>query len=302
MDKKSKRQRYFTFMIVPHDPNRRTVSIKIPVLWVQAAVILSIFSVVVVGSSIVYSSLLSRRLVYYSRTLAKNREQQKVIDSFVQRTKKVNQAILELVREDNNLRKLLGLKSWKSKIKLYAGTDKFQEKTEQISNEFEMADQKLAERRKSLEELKKWVSVVRRRYASTPSRWPIHGRIVSRFGYRIYPWRGFHTGLDISGLYGAPIRAAANGVVSFAGWSRGYGRTVIIKHGYGVSTLYAHSSRYAVKSGQRVKKGQIICYIGNTGYVTGSHLHYEVRKWNRPTNPVTYLNLNILTASRIWRR
>ena len=289
-------------MIVPHDPCRRTVSIKIPVLWIQAAVIIVVFSVAVVGSSIVYSSLVSRKLIHYSKTLAKNREQQKTINSFTQKTKEVNQAILELVREDNNLRRLLGLKNWKSKVKLASKVNKYQEKTEQISQELDLADDQLAERKESLEELKEWVSIVRKRYASTPSRWPVYGRIVSRFGYRVYPWRGFHTGLDISGNFGVPIRSTADGTVSFVGWRRGYGRTVMISHGYGVSTLYAHCSRYEVKSGQRVKKGQIICYVGNTGYVTGPHLHYEVRKWNRPTNPVAYLNLNILTASRIWRR
>lgn len=302
MDKKPKRKRYFTFMVIPHDSFGRTISIKIPLLLIYSVIFLAIFSTLVVGSSIVYSSLLSRRLVHYSRTLAKNREQQKIIDAFAEETKKVNQAILELARQDNNLRKLLGLKSWKSKIKLAGGFDKFWEKTEKISHNLKVADLKLAERKKSLKELKSWVNEVRRRYASTPSRWPAYGRIVSRFGYRVYPWRGFHTGLDISGRYGNPIRTTADGTVSFVGWRRGYGRTVIIKHGYGISTLYAHSSRYAVKQGQRVEKGQIICYIGNTGYVTGPHLHYEVRNWNRAVNPVSYLNLNILTASRIWRR
>lgn len=302
MDKKPKRKRFFTFMVIPHDSCSRTITIKIPVSLIYSVVILAIFSALVVGSSMVYSSLLSRRLVYYSRTLAKNREQQKVIDSFAQETKRVSRAILELAREDNKLRKLLGLKSWRRKVKLFAAGNKYQEKTEMISQELEMADRKLAERRKSLEELKKWVNQVRRRYASTPSRWPVYGRIVSRFGYRVYPWRGFHKGLDVSGRYGAPVRATANGTVSFVGWRRGYGRTVIVKHGYGTTTLYAHNSKYAVKAGQKVKKGQIVAHVGNTGFSTGPHVHYEVRKWKRPINPVTYLNLNILTASRIWRR
>jgi murein DD-endopeptidase MepM/ murein hydrolase activator NlpD len=165
-----------------------------------------------------------------------------------------------------------------------------------------VADQEIEERKRSFEELKKRVNEIRIRYASTPSRWPLYGRIVSRYGYRIYPWRGFHSGVDISEGYGAPVRATANGVVTFVGWKRGYGKTVMIKHGYGVSTLYAHNSRYSVKVGQRVSKGQIVCYVGNTGYATGPHLHYEVRKWNRPVNPIAYLNLNILSASKIWRR
>lgn len=302
MARKPKRKRYFTLMVIPHDSFSRTITIKIPAIVAYSLICLVIFSALVVGSSLIYSSLVSRRLIHYCQALAENQQQQKVIDAFADETRKVNEAILELANQDNKLRRLLGLESWKSKIKLAANIDELMGKTDRISHELKMADLKLAERRKSLEELKSWVNEVRRRYANTPSRWPIYGRIVSRFGYRIYPWRGFHTGLDISGRYGAPIRTSADGVVSFVGWRRGYGRTVIIKHGYGISTLYAHASRYAVKQGQKVKKGQIICYVGNTGYVTGPHLHYEVRKWNRPTNPVSYLNLNILTASRIWRR
>jgi len=289
-------------MVIPHDARENSFSFKIPILLVYALIGITLFSALVVGSSLVYSSILSRRLVHYHNALAKNREQKEVIDSFSKETQKVHAVISELVAEDNELRKLLGLKSWKTKVALSSDMDKFSGKSEKISHNLKIADLQLSEREKSLDELKSWVKTVRTRYVSTPSRWPISGRIVSRFGYRVYPWRGFHTGLDISGRYGAPVRATANGVVSFAGWKRGYGRTLMIDHGHGTSTLYAHASGLAVKSGQHIKKGQVICYVGNTGYTTGPHLHYEVRKAGRPVNPVSYLNLNILTASRIWRR
>ena len=302
MNRKPRWQKHFTLMVIPHDASGRTVSFKIPALWVYAAVGLCVFSIVVFASSLVYSSLLSRRLVHYHKAIAKNQEQRGVIDSFSQETAKVHQAISELAREDNKLRKLLGLKNWRSKIKLSSKFKQFDDKAEQVSSDLAKADLKLAERKKSLEELKQWVNTVRKRFASTPSRWPIYGRIVSRFGYRIYPWRGFHSGVDISGQYGAPIRTTADGTVSYVGWRSGYGKTVIVDHSYGNSTLYGHCSSYAVKSGQKVKKGQVICYIGNTGYTTGPHLHYEVRKAGRPVNPVSYLNLNILSASKIWGR
>jgi len=284
-------------MVIPHDARGRTFCLKIPAVWVYAVLGIAVFSAIIVGSSIIYSSFLSRRLVYYYKAIAKNREQKEIIDSFAQETEKVNQAIAELEKEDNNLRKILGLKSWKSKIKLSSEAG---DKTEKISEDFKLADAKISERKMSLEELKEWVHAVRKRFATTPSRWPVNGRIVSRFGYRVYPWRGFHTGVDISGSYGNPIRAAADGVVSFVGWRSGYGKTVIVSHSYGTSTLYAHCSKFAVNSGQRVEKGQIICYIGNTGYATGPHLHYEVRKNSSPINPVAYLDLNILSASKIW--
>jgi len=304
MEKKAKKRRHYTFMIIPHDPGARTVGLKIPVFWIYLIVISFVFAVGVVGSSLVYSTVLSRRLIHYSNTIAKNQEQQGVIVSFKNETEKLNYAVEELIKEDDRLRQLLGMETWKGKIRLSTALKENNPRSdaEKVSYEFKVADMRLTERKKSFNELKSWVNKVRARYAMTPSRWPIHGRIVSRFGYRIYPWRGFHTGLDISGYYGAPVRATADGVVSFVGWKRGYGKTVVIKHDHEFSTLFAHNSRFAVKVGQPVSKGQIICYVGNTGYTTGPHLHYEVRKFNKAINPVSYLDLNILTASRIWRR
>lgn len=299
MKQKPKRQRYYTFMIVPHDPEGKSFCLRVPLLAVRLTMLLVLFSLLFVGSTFVYSSILSRRLIHYHKAIAANRQQMKVIDDFSQETARVHQAISELVQEDNELRKLLGLKSWRSKIRLSEGSE---EKSSKVSHDLAAAGQKIEEKKESLAELKDWVSQVRLRYANTPSRWPLYGRIVSRFGYRVYPWRGFHTGLDISGLYGAPIRVTGNGYVSFAGWRRGYGRTVIVTHGFGKSTLYAHCSRFAVQQGQQVAKGQVVAYVGNTGYTTGPHLHYEVRDNNKPVNPVAYLDLNILTASKIWRR
>ncbi|MFH1683649.1 MAG: hypothetical protein ABIA67_02070, partial [Candidatus Margulisiibacteriota bacterium] len=189
MRKKPRRQKYYTFMVIPHDAQGRTFSIRIPHFFVRAAVLLTIFSVLVVSSSIVYSSVLSRRLVHYYKAIAKNQQQRAVINDFSQETTKVHKAISELERHDNELRKLLGLKSWKSKIKL---SNKFEDKSEKVSNDLKVADQRIEEKKASLEELKNWVSVVRKRYANTPSRRPLYGRIVSTFGYRVYPWRGFH--------------------------------------------------------------------------------------------------------------
>jgi murein DD-endopeptidase MepM/ murein hydrolase activator NlpD len=304
MGNKIKKRRHYTFMIIPHDPGARTVGFKIPVFWIYLIIISVVFSVGVVGSSLVYSTVLSRRLIHYSNTIAKNEQQQQVITSFRGETEKLNYAVEELIKEDDQLRKLLGMETWKGKIRLSTALKDNNPQTdaEKVSYEFKVADMRLTERKNSFEELKSWVNDVRQRYATTPSSWPIHGRIVSRFGYRIYPWRGFHTGLDISGHYGAPVRATADGMVSFVGWKRGYGKTVVIKHDHGYSTLFAHSSRFAVKVGQPVSKGQIVCYVGNTGYTTGPHLHYEVRKFDKPINPASYLDLNILTASRIWRK
>jgi murein DD-endopeptidase MepM/ murein hydrolase activator NlpD len=301
MDKKPIKDRYYTFMVVPHDATGRVLSIKIPALWLNLVVGLTLFFVLLVGSSVIYSTVVSRRLIHYADALAKNREQLQVIKSFSVENSKVKSAIKDLEKSDNELRGILGLKGWKTKMELSSDTSKPESKSDLgQSFNWKQVNEKLKQRKSSLEELKGWVRLVQQRFASTPSRWPTYGRIGSVFGYRTSPWRGFHAGIDISTSYGTPARVTADGIVTSVGWMRGYGKTVIVNHGNGVSTLYAHNSGYAVSAGQRVFKGQVVSYVGMTGYTTGPHLHYEVRKWERPINPIAYLNLNILSASKLW--
>ncbi|NQU17247.1 MAG: peptidoglycan DD-metalloendopeptidase family protein [Candidatus Saganbacteria bacterium] len=122
--------------------------------------------------------------------------------------------------------------------------------------------------------------------------WPLRGRITSRYGYRRHPYWGgrqMHRGLDIAAPYGRPIKAADGGVVIMAKWWDGYGKAVVISHGRKTSTVYGHMSRIYVQTDDKVAKGQIIGLVGSTGYSTGPHLHFEVRKNGKPTNPIKYL-------------
>ena len=122
--------------------------------------------------------------------------------------------------------------------------------------------------------------------------WPVNGTVTSGFGYRIHPILGgrrLHTGIDIAAPSGAAIWAADGGLVIYAAWISGYGNTVAIDHGGGISTLYAHQSSIAVGYGQTVAKGQAIGAVGSTGYSTGPHLHFEVRVNGSPVDPMGYL-------------
>jgi murein DD-endopeptidase MepM/ murein hydrolase activator NlpD len=122
--------------------------------------------------------------------------------------------------------------------------------------------------------------------------WPVNGTVVSPFGYRIHPilgYRKMHTGIDIAVGYGVPIRSSGAGTVIYASWMGGYGNVIIVDHGDGLSTLYAHQSSLAAGNGSRVSRGQTIGYIGSTGFSTGPHLHFEVRVNGNPVDPMGYL-------------
>src|SRR5690606_31713469 len=123
--------------------------------------------------------------------------------------------------------------------------------------------------------------------------WPIYGAITSRYGYRQL-WIGgsnFHSGLDIDGETGDPIRAAVGGVVKFAGWQGGYGYLVVIENG-DTEYYYAHASELLVSEGQYVEAGALIARIGSTGNSTGSHLHFEIRVGGDPVDPLPILETN----------
>ena len=134
------------------------------------------------------------------------------------------------------------------------------------------------------------------RLAAAPTLWPVVGRVTGSFGERIDPFSGegaFHRGVDISSDYGTRIIAPADGIVRFADFMNGYGRTVLIDHGNGVSTLYGHMSGFAVTPGQFVRRGDAVGYVGQSGRSTGPHLHYEVRLFNTPVNPSKYLRFSL---------
>ncbi len=125
--------------------------------------------------------------------------------------------------------------------------------------------------------------------AAMPSIWPASGEVSSPYGLR---WGGtdFHPGIDIANDMGTPIVATADGIVTVAGWnSGGYGNMVDIDHGNGIMTRYGHASQVVVVAGQHVRKGQLIAYMGSTGFSTGPHVHYEVQINGQTVNPIGYL-------------
>ncbi|HWW87093.1 MAG TPA: M23 family metallopeptidase [Vicinamibacterales bacterium] len=128
--------------------------------------------------------------------------------------------------------------------------------------------------------------------AATPSIWPTQGWLAGSFGERSDPFTGeagFHQGIDISADKGTPVLATADGLVESASYSGDYGNLIVLKHQFGLSTRYAHLSAFGVKPGQRVKRGEVIGFVGSTGRSTGAHLHYEITANGRLLNPLQLL-------------
>jgi murein DD-endopeptidase MepM/ murein hydrolase activator NlpD len=143
----------------------------------------------------------------------------------------------------------------------------------------------------SVTEIREYLAKQKDAYLVTPVGWPVDGRISSGFGMREHPkyhTSKFHTGVDLSVPTGTPVHATADGIVSYASWSPGNGNIVVIEHGQGMSTVYAHNSRNIARVGQKVHRGEVIAAAGATGVATGSHVHYEVWKNGKCVDPASY--------------
>ena len=168
-----------------------------------------------------------------------------------------------------------------------------------VHREFNQIQQRIDEvrrqidlRRESQEEIQGILNDQRSLLAAKPSGWPVKGWLTSSFGLRHDPFNGkrkMHEGLDVAARTGTSVIATADGIVSSLKTEPGYGKMVTIDHGYGYRTLYGHNSKFNVKVGQRVRRGDRIASVGNTGRSTGSHVHYEIRLNGVPVNPQKYL-------------
>jgi len=144
----------------------------------------------------------------------------------------------------------------------------------------------------SFQELDEYFKGQKSLLSATPSIWPARGWVTSGFGLRVSPFTGLrekHEGYDIGARHGSDVRATADGVVVVQGRETGYGNMVELDHGYGMRTRYGHNSKNLVKVGDRVKRGQVIAQVGNTGRSTGPHVHYEVLLNGVPVNPKNYI-------------
>ena len=293
----------FTLMIIP---NRKSgvKKITVPKIFIRNVLIASIIAVVVTLYVVYdYASIKRDRAELTSlRAQIKEQSQQfqdlaTKIDAFsdhMEELRQVDRKIRSLAYETGRDKKLpLGIGGSDKETRIKDLLDKDHDKIIMgMRKNIEKLNQDAKEREKSFNELLVYLQEQKSIIASTPSLWPVTGWITSEFGPRQSPFTSaveFHKGLDISTRFGKEIIAPADGLVIGVGYDAEDGNHIKMAHGHGFDTAYLHLSRAAVKQGMRVKKGQIIGYVGDTGRSTGSHLHYSVFVNNVPVNPRRYL-------------
>ncbi len=306
MDRKanSTDNREYTIKIIPHQ-GANVHSINLPIRWIKYAVasILAIVLLMVGAFSYsVYSSYSLRNEASQIEKLKEaNSQQQEQLLELSKKANSLQDEVDQLEQVEKELRQLSGVVEEVGKDGSEAkhngqGGPKKHLDIQDVSLALNDVEKRVADRKSSLSKLRDTLREKHQKIelqesisASTPSIWPTVGEISSSYGLR---WGGsdFHPGIDIANDVGTPIVATADGVVTSAGWnSGGYGNMVDINHGNGYMTRYAHASQVLVSAGQTVKRGQVIAYMGSTGYSTGPHVHYEIRVNGEIVNPMGYM-------------
>jgi murein DD-endopeptidase MepM/ murein hydrolase activator NlpD len=282
----------YTFFIASHDSGG-IKRVRVPVYLLHAVAILAVVGTVTVAVAMSsYSRMLWKATNYNSL----RRDQDSLKKQYVQ---------LQTQVKDTNTR-LNSLQSLAGEVAMAYGITRFHQTAFDLTDSSTRPDVEFQESVDEFSYLEKNVTAVsmsnggmRLLPASqlsnlgiVPTLWPVLGQITGHFGERLDPFSGegaFHAGLDIASHYGDAIHVTADGVIEEAGQRAGYGRVVVVDHGFGVTTLYGHLSAFNVQAGMRVKAGDVIGYEGDSGRSTGPHLHYEVRIYNTPVNPWRYL-------------
>jgi murein DD-endopeptidase MepM/ murein hydrolase activator NlpD len=264
-----------TLMVIPHN-DHRPVNVKISAIGLCVAVMLSAFGAFCI-------SILAFDGVRYMK---QHRPTVEKLAFYTEQFNQWNSTLTALKKVEQEFRQLFSLNS-RDRVLETVDTS--------FSGSLDIPDivERLKRTTETVDEIKDYLRSQKDIYVATPRGYPVSGNITSGYGNRTDPVSGeeeFHSGLDISSSPGDPIRATADGVVSYSGWTLNSGYIVVLEHGYGYSTIYAHNKRNAVRVGQRVKTGDVIGYVGSTGKSTGPHVHYEVWKDGKSVNPFQYVN------------
>lgn len=301
-----KKGKYYTIFVVSENASRVT-KFKVPGLPAKIGIII-VSAIAILLATFIIDYINTKSKIFLVRSLKKEnqalREQvaelaskTKSIDSELRAVKQMEAKVRIMLNAENHetLTTNFGIGGPSSEPDdlsiLYSATDttvaynKINSKLDEVESALKKQESNLVEVYELMQERNSILT-------STPSIWPTRGWITSGFGYRIYPFTGetkFHEGLDISTRIGTDVIATADGIVTDAGYDITYGNNIIIDHGFGFVTRYGHLSKIDVKAGEVVKRNQKIGEVGNTGFSTGPHLHYEIRINGVPVNPENYI-------------
>ena len=303
-------KRQFTIMLIPHNTVKPVrISFSLSFL---------LFMVCLWTGVTIWAGYLSSRQIDYWRVKTDNQLMNIKVKFFAQEVKKSQEYLEQIKENDANVRTLLEMKSKKEIIENDRNgkggpTTEDRKDLERLLNgkiyEMSQADMHrqaqalILEAKKRLDrhkEVLEYVDNQRSLFKSTPNIWPCMGRITSNYGFRIHPvsfTSDFHSGLDIANVVNTPIYATAYGTVKFCDWQSGYGRLIILDNGHGYKTYYGHLRKFLVKAGDKVKRGQLIALMGDTGTATGTHLHYEIIFNEHTLNPMAHLKRSLAKAN-----
>lgn len=288
--------RAFTLFLVPHSGSK-SKRFRLPAWTLKATIVLLLIFV----GGLSWFSHDYLRLRAHQQELARlrieNQRQAQQIKALGEEAVEVQERLLEVDQLDAEVRALVGLPE-RSEQPLSRGRPALPQggpgrslTPERIRSAFRAATDSIDPYKENLLQLKTEVEEEQRRLAHVPAGRPVQGTLSSGFGARRSPYgwsTEFHEGVDICAPYGTAIRATGAGTVTFSGWKGGYGQMLIIDHGYGYQTAYAHNSKHNVSLGAEVQRGDVIAYVGSSGRSTGPHVHYEVIYLGAKKNPAHY--------------
>lgn len=298
--------RCYTIKIIPHHGDiTRSISLPIDRLKkyaVGAGIGVGAF-LAALGFATYGSFTLAGQKIENRELKAINASQQAQISDLAKKANALQDQIAEINRIEAELQQLSGVSTGGSEgvaaeSPAFSGqggpyvrpsVDNISKSLASLEERLQYSRDRLGYIRQAIEERNAYNAYLASIAAVTPSIWPTEGDVSSPYGMR---WGGsdYHPGIDIANDYGTPIVAAADGYVTAAGWdSGGYGNKVDINHGHGMRTRYGHAQSVIVSAGEEVKRGQVIAYMGSTGFSTGPHLHYEVNINGEDVNPFNYM-------------
>ncbi|MDW7643747.1 MAG: peptidoglycan DD-metalloendopeptidase family protein [Desulfuromonadales bacterium] len=284
----------FTLLVIP-EGSHRVRRFTLPRRWISLAISCSVL--LFLGTSALLFDYVRTHVdrQELQRLRTENRSQQQEIGRLYANIEDLRKEMVVLAQNDAKVRVLAQLSGPRpDALNGMGGAPEDDAATEfsELQRQIDQIREAIELRRESQEEVQGFLNDQRSLMAAKPNGWPVKGWVTSNFGIRNSPFTGkrkMHEGLDIAASTGTTVIATADGIVSRAETAPGYGKMVVIDHGYGFKTLYGHNSKLFVKVGQRVKRGDKIAAVGNTGTSTGTHLHYEVRLNGVPLNPKKYI-------------